>query len=381
MDEPPRRSNNTTHWPVVHHRTPSMSSLTSQESSNDILKLTDKQQAEYRDAYREYIAQMAQLELSGGGGGSGGRPVQPHPGQFLQAIGPEDKTAKEGSDQDGRKSFTKRGSKGSDATDFSSGAEGQPLDPISEEDERLDHSSSFRTPGSKKKGVGPYYNKLPHDDDSGPEEVDNTTPLLHREPGAGDRPPQTNRLLTTPDLLGEPLLDKKDSSDTDMRSSASSSDPSLEDAMREADAMRESDILKPSPVELELEGLVKKRGVLPSSLSGLQDAAVARMSICSEAASETSLMASSPDEGWPPGGDSNLNRTASNATLNNNTSSPSDIIINTNLSRLQRSNAIESSSGDSPPPPVIITPGSSGTAHHNQNLCSTSMGDERESVL
>lgn len=65
-----------------------MSSLNSQESSNDICKLTDKQQAEYHDAYREYIAQMAQLEMSGSGGE---RPVQPHPGQFLQAASSEDK--------------------------------------------------------------------------------------------------------------------------------------------------------------------------------------------------------------------------------------------------------------------------------------------------
>lgn len=65
-----------------------MSSLNSQESSNDICKLTDKQQAEYRDAYREYISQMAQLEISGRGGE---RPVQPHPGHFLQAAGSEDK--------------------------------------------------------------------------------------------------------------------------------------------------------------------------------------------------------------------------------------------------------------------------------------------------
>lgn len=65
-----------------------MSSLNSQESSNDICKLTDKQQAEYRDAYREYIAQMAQLEMSGSGGE---RPVQPHPGQFLQAASSDDK--------------------------------------------------------------------------------------------------------------------------------------------------------------------------------------------------------------------------------------------------------------------------------------------------
>lgn len=73
---------------VPNHRTLSMSSLNSQESSNDICKLTDKQQAEYRDAYREYITQMAQLDISGRGGE---RPVQPHPGQFLQAASSEDK--------------------------------------------------------------------------------------------------------------------------------------------------------------------------------------------------------------------------------------------------------------------------------------------------
>lgn len=73
---------------VPNHRTLSMSSLNSQESSNDICKLTDKQQAEYRDAYREYISQMAQLDMSGRGGE---RPVQPHPGQFLQAASSEDK--------------------------------------------------------------------------------------------------------------------------------------------------------------------------------------------------------------------------------------------------------------------------------------------------
>lgn len=73
---------------MPNHRTLSMSSLNSQESSNDICKLTDKQQAEYRDAYREYISQMAQLEISGRGGE---RPVQPHPGHFLQAAGSEDK--------------------------------------------------------------------------------------------------------------------------------------------------------------------------------------------------------------------------------------------------------------------------------------------------
>lgn len=376
LEEPPRHSNNNSHWPVANLRTSSMSSLNSQESSNDICKLTDKQQAEYRDAYREYIAQMAQLEMSGSGGE---RPVQPHPGQFLQAAGSEDKGAKEGADQDSRKSFTKRGSKGSDAADFPSGTDAQPLDPISEEDEKLDHSASSRTPGTRKKGAGALYHKLPNDEDSGPEEADNTTPLLHKPAGA-----LSSGLLTKPDSLPEIALDKKDSSDSGMRSSDSSSDRSLEEAEGEKEAL----------IELELEGLVKKRGLLPSSLSGLQDSAVARMSICSEAASEASLMASSPDEAWPSGGVTNLNRSDSSTTLNNNAN---DANTNTNNSQQRRANitATESttttntsSSGISDSPAVIITPGSGGStanttaaAIRNQNLRTISLGDERESVL
>ncbi|XP_042356849.1 kinase D-interacting substrate of 220 kDa B isoform X1 [Plectropomus leopardus] len=390
LEEAPRYNNHAS-WPVANLRTSSMSSLNSQESSNDICKLTDKQQAEYHDAYREYISQMAQLEMSGGGGE---RPVQPHPGQFLQAASSEDKGAKEGADQDSRKSFTKRGSKTSDATDFPSGTDAQPLDPISEEDEKLDHSASSRTPGSRKKAAGSYYHKLPNDEDSGPEEADNTTPLLHKEPRAGalssHSGSQPTGLLTKPGFLTEILLDKKDSSDSGMRSSDSSSDRSLEEA--EGDADRESGALKPSLIELELEGLVKKRGLLPSSLSGLQDAAVARMSICSEAPSEASLMASSPDEGWPSSGVSNLNCTTSNSTLNNNASSPDDTTnTNTNNSHQQPANltGTESTTSSSSivSPAIIITPGSSGTANtttaaiHNQNLRTISLGDERESVL
>uniref|UniRef100_A0A673CQ07 Uncharacterized protein n=1 Tax=Sphaeramia orbicularis TaxID=375764 RepID=A0A673CQ07_9TELE len=396
LEEPPRHSNSNTHWPVVNHRTASMSSLNSQESSNDICKLTDKQQAEYRDAYREYIAQMAQLEMSGGGGE---RPVQPHPGQFLQSTGADDKGvgghslvhggAKDGADQDGRKSFTKRGPKAGDATDFPSGTDAQTLDPISEEDEKLDHSSS-----SRMKEAGLSYHKLPSDDDSGPEESDNTTPLLHKETRDGARSshrasPPTG-LLPKPGFLPEILLDKKDSSDSGMRSSDSSSDRSLEEA--EGDGGKEREAPKPSLIELELEGLVKKRGLLPSSLSGLQDATVARMSICSEAPSEASLMASSPDEVWPSSEVSNLNRTASNTTLNNNTSGPSDNNTNNshqaNLTDSTTTTPTSSSSGVFVSPAVIITPGSSSTAnttaatiHHNQNLRTISLGDERESVL
>ncbi|XP_070835295.1 kinase D-interacting substrate of 220 kDa B isoform X4 [Chaetodon trifascialis] len=387
LEEPPRHSNSS-HWPVANHRTSSMSSLNSQESSNDICKLTDKQQAEYHDAYREYIAQMAQLEMSGSGGE---RPVQPHPGQFLQAASSEDKGAKEGADQDSRKSFTKRGSKACDATDFPSGTDAQLLDPISEEDEKLDHSASSRTPGTRKKGAGALYHKLPNDEDSGPEEADNTTPLLHKEAGAlpSHRGSQPTGLLTKPGFLAEIALDKKDSSDSGMRSSDSSSDRSLEEA--EGDTDRERGALKPSLIELELEGLVKKRGLLPNSLSGLQDATVARMSICSEAPSEASLMTSSPDEGWPSSGVSNLNRSASNTTLNNNTNDTTTNNTNTNNSHQQPANITGSestvpSSSIDVSPAVIITPGSTTVntttaAIHNQNLRTISLGDERESVL
>lgn len=308
---------------------------------------------------------------------------------FYPLLSPQ---AKEGTDQDSRKSFTKRGSKSSDATDFASGTDAQPLDPISEEDEKLDHSLSSRTPVTKKKGAGAYYHKLPNDDDSGPEEADNTTPLLHKEARAGapssHKGSQPTGLLTKPGFLNEILLDKKDSSDSGMRSSDSSSDRSLEEA--EGDREKEREVLKSSLIELELEEFVKKRGLLPSSLSGLQDATVARMSICSEAPSEASLMASSPDEGWPSTGGSNLNRTASDTTLNNNTSSPDDTNTNTNNSHQQQAHITGSestTSSSSISPAVIITPGSStanttaATIHHNQNLRTISLGNERESVL
>lgn len=299
--------------------------------------------------------------------------------------------AKEGADQDSRKSFTKRGSKASDATDFPSGTDAQPLDPISEEDEKLDHSASSRTPGSRKKGAGALYHKLPSDEDSGPEEADNTTPLLHKD-ASSHRGSQPTGPLAKPGFPTEIILDKKDSSDSGMRSSDSSSDRSLEEA--EGDDGEGG--LKHSLIELELEGLVKKRSLLPSSLSGLQDATVARMSICSEAPSEASLMASSPDDGWPSSGVSNLNRTDSNTTLNNNTNSPADTTTNTNTntnnSHQQPANitgteSTTSSSSINISPAVIITPGSGTAANttaatiHNQNLRTISLGDERESVL
>ncbi|XP_043999072.1 kinase D-interacting substrate of 220 kDa B isoform X3 [Gambusia affinis] len=343
LEEPPRRSSNP-QWTATKPHTSSMSSLNSQESSNDICKLTDKQQAEYRDAYREYVAQMAQLEMTGSGAE---RPVQPHPNHFLQASCSEDKAAKEGTDPDSRKPF-KRASKSSDITDFASGADTPLLDPISEEDEN--HSLSSRNPASKK-AAGSYYHKLPSEDDSGPEEADNTTPLLHK---AGRASPPS------PGLRSD-ILEKKDS-DSGMRSSNSSPGSPLEEA---------GGALNPGLIELELEGLVRKRSLLPSRL---QDPAVARMSICSDAPSEASLMASSPDEGWPADSVSNLNRTASNTTLNNN-STTDDTNSNSNNSRQRQENFLDSS--------IIIHPGSTAATavHQNQNLCSINLGDERESVL
>lgn len=233
------------------------------------------------------------------------------------------------------------------------------------------------------------YHKLPNDEDSGPEEADNTTPLLHRE--AGDlsslKKSQPTGLLTKPGFLAEIILDKKDSSDSGMRSSDSSSDRSLEEG--EGDADPEKGTLKPSLVEGELEGLVKKRGLTPSSLSGLQDTAVARMSICSEAPSEVSLMASSPDEGWSSSGVSNLNRSHSSNTFNNNSNDTNN--TNTNNSHQHSpgntgSESVTSSHSIDVSPPIIITPGSTGSnttaaTIHNQNLRTISMGDERESVL
>ncbi|XP_072314243.1 kinase D-interacting substrate of 220 kDa B isoform X1 [Eucyclogobius newberryi] len=320
LDEPARQSNgySNSHWPVTNYRTSSISSLASQESSVDFCKLSDRQQAKYNDAYMEYISQVGQLEGPG-------------------AECTEDKPAKEGSDHECRKSFTKPGPKGSDATDFS-GNDAQQLDPISEEDEKLDHSTSSRAKGDS-------YQKLPSDEDSGPEE-DNTTPLLQKEKEAASH--RATGLLNKPTFLSDILLDKKDSSDSGMRSSDSSSDRSLE----EVDASKAN--------LMELEGLVKR------GPSGLPESAVARMSICSEAASETSLMASSPDGDWAPNSISNLND-------NDTNTSPT----NSNANNSHRAHS-------SDPPTILIAPGNtttSATVHHNRNLQSIGLGDERESVL
>lgn len=301
-----------------------MTSLNSQESSNDIGRLTDKQQAEYRNAYQEYIAQMSQLELGGVGGE---RPVQPQPAQFMTSS-VEEKSS-DGVEVDGRRALKKTNSK-TENQDF---AASDGLDPITEEDERGDHGSSKslltrKTSGSDKTsgslfhgaaelklkasggGGGPRYQKLTSDDDES-EESDNG-PLKGATVAEGRGPSGTSLLaLKGKDYLSDALLDKKDSSDSGVRSNESSPNHSLQD--EEADL---SQLDRSSLIELD----AKQRGSgggLPSSLSGLQDPAVARMSICSE--DQCSLLASSPEESsWPSSRSFNLNRTPSNVTLNNN---------------------------------------------------------------
>uniref|UniRef100_A0A8C1IV91 Kinase D-interacting substrate 220b n=1 Tax=Cyprinus carpio TaxID=7962 RepID=A0A8C1IV91_CYPCA len=289
LDEPPRHSNPP--WMATTHRTPSMSSLNSQESSNEICKLTDKQQAEYRNAYQEYIASMSQIEVGME------KPVPPFVGQLMHSSS-EDKK-KDGGDQDGRKSVSKRGNgkSGTDNTDYAS-ADTPTLDPITEEDEKL------------KPGGGLRYQKLTSDDEES-EESDNA-PLLKD----GKKP--------EPKASDDYLSDKKDSSDSGVRSNESSPNHSLQD--------EEADLL-----------------------SGLQDPAIARMSICSE--DQCSLLASSPEESWPSSKSYNLNRTPSNTTLNNNTNAQQG---NNVRQPTDSSNSTSTTTG--------MTPGSSTTNTQNENI-------------
>ncbi|XP_059368677.1 kinase D-interacting substrate of 220 kDa B isoform X4 [Carassius carassius] len=354
LDEPPRHSNPT--WMATTHRTPSMSSLNSQESSNEICKLTDKQQAEYRNAYQEYIASMAQIEVGME------KPVPPFVGQLMHSSS-EDKK-KDGGDQDGRKSVSKRGSSksGTDNTDYAS-ADTPTLDPITEEDEKVDHGSSKsllgrKTSGEKgslfqgadlklKPGGGLRYQKLTSDDEES-EESDNA-PLLKDgkkpEPKASDAGDRS--LAKGKDYLS----DKKDSSDSGVRSNESSPNHSLQD--EEADLSQSE---RANLIELDEENSARKRG-LPNSLSGLQDPAIVRMSICSE--DQCSLLASSPEESWPSSKSYNLNRTPSNTTLNNNTNA-------------QQGNNVrqptDSSNSTTTGSDVIMTPGSSTTNTQNENV-------------
>ncbi|XP_034721136.1 kinase D-interacting substrate of 220 kDa B-like [Etheostoma cragini] len=269
----------------------------------DISRLTDQQQDEYRSAYQEYIAQMAQVDP-----GSSDRPLQPQPGHFMTSDAKDPPAG-----EDGRKAFAKRpGGKAGGAE----AADGDALDPITEEDEKGDHASSKALLSSKaargglpgaggsmpgvlqlKPGGAPRYQKLTSDDDES-EESDNAPPLRDGKTAPDGKLPAGGSLaLKGKDFLSDAMLDKKDSSDSGVRSNESSPNHSLQD--------EEAELSQP------YDG--GKRG-LPSSLSGLQDAAVARMSICSE--DQCSLLASSPEDSWPR--TFNLNRTPSSVTLNNN---------------------------------------------------------------
>ncbi|XP_010706236.1 kinase D-interacting substrate of 220 kDa-like [Meleagris gallopavo] len=395
LDEAPPRHSNLS-WQSQTRRTPSLSSLNSQDSSIEISKLTDKVQAEYRDAYREYIAQMSQLEGGASSTTVSGR-SSPHSssafymgqstsGGSLHSSAEQEKV-KDGEQKqdDGRKSFLL---KRNDVIDYSTSGvstnDASPLDPITEEDEKSDQSGSklllgkkssertsiFQAADLKLKGVTLRYQKLPSDEDeSGTEESDNT-PLLKegkdkktdgkvdkqpKSPEHGSEPIRT--FIKAKEYLTDALLDKKDSSDSGVRSNESSPNHSLHN-----EGTDDSQLEKANLIELEDDSNSGKRGI-PHSLSGLQDPAVVRMSICSEdkkSPSESSLIASSPEENWPACQKAyNLNRTPSTVTLNNN-SAPNNR-ANQNFEEIQ---------GMRDPPQIILNPsaGSNSTAIQNENL-------------
>ncbi|XP_069811996.1 kinase D-interacting substrate of 220 kDa-like [Dendropsophus ebraccatus] len=244
-------------WQGRAPRTPSLSSLNSQESSNEISRLTDKVQAEYRDAYREYIAQMAQIEGAVASTTVSGRSSPMSSSAYfigqstsvssLHSSSEQDKAKDtDPKQEDGRKPFML---KRNDVVDYTSSTvsttDASPLDPITEEDEKSDQSGSkllpgkksaersslFQAPDIKLKGSGLRYQKLPSDEDeSGPEESDNT-PLLKdgKKPDAttdkkvtdhGAEPVRT--FIKAKEYLSDAILDKKDSSDSGVRSNESS---------------------------------------------------------------------------------------------------------------------------------------------------------------
>uniref|UniRef100_A0AAR2JD25 KAP NTPase domain-containing protein n=1 Tax=Pygocentrus nattereri TaxID=42514 RepID=A0AAR2JD25_PYGNA len=320
-----------------------MSSLNSQESSNDISKLTDRQQAEYRNAYQDYISHMAHLE-----------------GQTM--LGSEDK-AKDG-EQEVRKPF-KRNLKPADSmADYANAQDASLLHPITEEDEKPEHGAARKASVSR----GRYHNvssqEEEEDEESGTEETD-ATPLLWEEQRAAGEQPLLPKAVKS--FISAVTFDKKESSDSGMRSSGSSSDRSLQDEEEEEEVnsqVRAVGEEEERLIQLVLESPVRKR------LSGIQDPTVARMSICSEAPSEGSPPASSPEENWPASAVTNLNRPTSNLPLNNN-------------------NGNEEGQNDSTP--LIIGPGTAIVPNQNLiggRLCRTMSsgrdaegGEERESVL
>ncbi|XP_067878506.1 kinase D-interacting substrate of 220 kDa-like isoform X2 [Heterodontus francisci] len=372
LEEPVRHSNSS--WQLQPPRTPSPSSINSLESSNDLSRLTDKQQAEYRDAYKEYIAQMAQLDDP-----SSSTTVSTDksnlsapfiPGQFFMGKSvpgaPFQTTLEQEAEQKqydksfaGKRETGPRGGKSSmsDLGDYTSStvstSDTSLLDPITEEDEKPDPSTTkllSRKKSSDRVHIfqgtdltlkGLHYRKLPSDEDeSGQEEAD-YNPLLKNGKTEGKNEKQTNStehgneavrsLIKSKEYLSDAMLDKKDSSDSGVRSSESSPNHSLHDETED------SQLGKTNLIELEDDLSREKRGI-PNSLSGLQDPSVARMSICSEdkksptgSTSECSLLASSPEENWPVSlkmfNVTNINRTASTETLNNN-SNPSTRLQN-----------------------------------------------------
>ncbi|XP_067840338.1 kinase D-interacting substrate of 220 kDa B isoform X2 [Heptranchias perlo] len=363
VEEPVRHSNSS--WQP--QRTPSLSSINSLESSNDLSRLTDKQQAEYRDAYKEYIAQMAQLDgpsISITASSEKSNLSAPHnPGQFFGGKSipgaPFQTTLEQDAEQkqhDDKKSFSgkretvPRGGKSSvsDLGDYTSStvstSDASLLDPITEEDEKPDPSTTkllsrkkssdrvniFQGADLTRKGL--HYQKLPNDEDESGQEEAYNNPLLKYGQTEEKNEKQTNStehgneairsLIKSKEYLSDAMLDKKDSSDSGVRSSESSPNHSLRDETED------SQLEKTNLIELEDDPSREKRGI-PNSLSGLQDPSVARMSICSEdkksptgSTSECSLLASSPEENWPVSHKmfnvSNINRTASTETLNNN---------------------------------------------------------------
>ncbi|XP_074065722.1 kinase D-interacting substrate of 220 kDa isoform X10 [Macrotis lagotis] len=403
LDEAPPRHSNLS-WQSQTRRTPSLSSLNSQDSSIEISKLTDKVQAEYRDAYREYIAQMSQLEGGTSSATISGR-SSPHStglyymgqsssgGSIHSAIEQEKGKDSELKQDDARKSFLiKRG----DVIDYSSSGvstnDASPLDPITEEDEKSDQSGSKLLPGKKSserpslfqtdlklKGSGLRYQKLPSDEDeSGTEESDNT-PLLKEDKdkkpdGKVDRIPKSPEHSTEPirtfikakEYLSDALLDKKDSSDSGVRSNESSPNHSLHNEVAD-----DSQLEKANLIELEDDSHNGKQGI-PHSLSGLQDPVVTRMSICSEdkkSPSECSLIASSPEENWPAltgHKGYNLNRTPSTVTLNNN-SAPAN----------RANQNFDETEGIRDTSQVILRPGSSSNSSGIQNENLKSMTHKR----
>ncbi|XP_007438259.1 kinase D-interacting substrate of 220 kDa isoform X3 [Python bivittatus] len=388
-EAPPRHSNLS--WQSQARRTPSLSSLNSQDSSIEISKLTDKVQAEYRDAYREYIAQMSQLEGGASSSTVSGR-SSPHSsaafymgqststGSLHSSMEQDKGKDAEQKQDDVRKSFL---IKRNDVVDYSTSVstnDASPLDPITEEDEKSDQSGSkllsgkkssertniFQAADLKLKGVALRYQKLPSDEDeSGTEESDNT-PLLKegkdrkiegkvekqsKSPDHGSEPIRT--LFKAKEYLTDALLDKKDSSDSGVRSNESSPNHSLHN---DGD---DSQLEKANLIELEDDGHSGKRGI-PHSLSGLQDPTIARMSICSEdkkSPSDSSLIASSPEENWPSCQKVyNLNRTPSTVTLNNNSAPTSR--ANQNFEEID---------GIREPSQMILCPGSSSNSVTVQN--------------